>query len=303
LTPATDPLVRCWVKSADSSATRRLRVTASVEGYAPPAVETVELRPLTEHTFDLLPVFDRERTQNVNELTRATLTVLVEDLDGRVELHRSIAIWLLARTCAPLAVRDPSTGGWRDMTPYFGAFVTPNTPEIMRFARTAANHHPGKALAGYQGERDAVEPQVAAIFDALKSDANVTYVNSVIAFSPDEGSSTQRVRLPRESLEDGQANCIDGTVLFASLLEAVSLSPAIVVVPGHAFVAWETWDESDDWRYVETTMINAHTFEQASESAAKTANHYAGVDGGNTRQFRRWPLRTLRSSLRITPME
>jgi hypothetical protein len=305
LRPTDNPLVRCWVKSADPKATRRLRVMAAVEGYAPAAVETVELKPLTEHTFDLLPVFDRERARVVNELTRATLTVLVDDLDGigKVELHRSIAIWLLARTCAPLAVRDPSTGGWRDMTPYFGAFVTPNTPEIIRFARTAANHHPDKMLAGYQGEREGVEPQVAAIFDALKSDANVTYVNSVIAFSPDEGSATQRVRLPRESLEDGQANCIDGTVLFASLLEAVSLSPAIVVVPGHAFVGWETWDGSDDWRYVETTMINSHTFAEASASAAKTASYYAGVDGGNTRQFRRWPLRTLRSSMRITPME
>jgi hypothetical protein len=303
LKPEDNPLVRCWVKNATADRTRRLRVIASVEGYAPPAVETVELEPLTEHVFELLPVFDRESTRPLNELTRATLTVLAEDLDGNVELNRSIPIWLLARTCAPLAIRDLSSGEWRDMTPYFGAFVTPNTPEVMRFTRQAAEHHPQKMLAGYQGEHDEVEAQVGAIFDALKSDANITYVNSVIAFSPDEGSATQRVRLPRESLEEGQANCIDGTVLFASLLEAVSLSAAIVVVPGHAFVGWETWDESDDWHYVETTMINAHTFEEASESAAKTANRYAGVAGGNTRQFRRWPLRTLRSSMRITPME
>jgi len=80
-------------------------------------------------------------------------------------------------------------------------------------------------------------------------------------------------------------------------------SPAIVVVPGHAFVGWETWDESGEWRYVETTMINKHTFAEASVSAAATATRYAGVDGGNTRRFRRWPLRQLRSSLRITPME
>ena len=46
--------------------------------------------------------------------------------------------------------------------------------------------------------------------------------------------------LPRESLADKEANCINGTVLFASLLEGISMSPAIVLVPGHAFLAWET---------------------------------------------------------------
>jgi hypothetical protein len=309
-----DPLLRCRVKSADGARTRRLRVSAFVERYAPPAVETVELKPLEEHTFDLLPIFDREHTRQVTEITQATLTLLVEDLGGEVEpggaerrgaveLHRSIPIWLLARTCAPFAVRDPATGTWRDMTPYFGAFVTPNAPEVMHFARLAAERHPQRMLAGYQGSPDTVGLQVKAIFDALQADAGITYVNSVIAFSPDEGSSTQRVRLPRESLEDKQANCIDGTVLFASLLEAVSLSPAIVIVPGHAFVAWETWEGNDDWRYVETTMINNHTFEEASASATRTAGRYGNDDRSRAAGFRRWPLRELRSARRIFPME
>lgn len=309
-----DPLLRCRVKSTDDKRTRRLRVSAFVERYAPPAVETVELKPLAEHTFDLLPIFDREETRQVTEITQATLNLLLEDLGGEiepggperrgaVELHRSIPIWLLARTCVPFAIRDPTTGAWRDMTPYFGAFVTPNAPAVMAFVRTAADRHPQKTLAGYQGKREEVEPQVRAIFDALQTDAGITYVNSVIAFSPDEGSATQRVRLPRESLEDKQANCIDGTVLYASLLEAVSLSPAIVVVPGHAFLAWETWEGSNEWRYVETTMINSYSFEEASASAEATAEHYEANEGSLKGRFSRWPLRELRSVRRIMPME
>ncbi len=69
--------------------------------------------------------------------------------------------------------------------------------------------------------------------------------------------------LPRESLEDKQANCIDGAVLFATLLEAASLNPALVIVPGHAFVAWETWSGSNVWNYLETTMIGTHSFQEA----------------------------------------
>jgi hypothetical protein len=104
--------------------------------------------------------------------------------------------------------------------------------------------------------------------------------------------------LPRESLFDKQANCIDGTVLFASLLEGISMRPAIVLVPGHAFVAWETWTSSGEWRYLETTMIGTSTFEQACLSAETTAKHFAAA-----KQLRLLPLVQLRSKLGITPME
>src|SRR5262249_29128158 len=150
--------------------------------------------------------------------------------------------------------RDPATHGWADLSRYLGAFVTPNTPSVIAFLRQVADHHPDQRLVGYQGDAAAVEPQVKAVFEALRK-AGITYINSVIAFSPDDGTATQRVRLPRQSLADREANCIDGTVLFASLLEAASLNPAIIVVPGHAFLGWESWRRSDVWHYLETTLI------------------------------------------------
>jgi hypothetical protein len=307
LEPAKNPLLSCWVRNARRNATRRLRVTAFVEGYSASAVETFELKGSQDHTFDLLPILYPEKVRNLNEMTRATLNVLLEDLEvtskSPIELHRSHAIWLLPRTSAPLFVSDPTTGGWLDMTPYLGAFVTPNAPEVMTFLRKVADYHPKQQLPGYQGSKAAVEPQVKAIYDALKTEAKIRYVNSVLTSSPDEGFADQRVRLPRESLTDCEANCIDGTVLVASLLEAISMSPAIVVVPGHAFVAWETWKKSDEWQYLETTMIGDHSFEEAHADAERKATFYSGRAAQDKFAFRRWPLRTLRSDRRITPME
>ena len=43
-----------------------------------------------------------------------------------------------------------------------------------------------------------------AIFQALKLDASITYVNSVIAFHLEEGSRSQRMRLPRQALTEQQ---------------------------------------------------------------------------------------------------
>ena len=114
------------------------------------------------------------------------------------------------------------------------------------------------------------------------------------------------MRLPRESLTAGTANCIDGAVLFASLLEGISLSPALVIIPGHALVAWETWEDSGEWDYLETTMIGgAYTFAQARNSGRSLAETFEqlAAETGNNAKFRFWPLRKLRAQYRITPME
>lgn len=303
LDPEKTPLLTCSVKNA-SSEIRRVRVISYIEGYSARAVNSVELDPGVEEPFDLLPTIFPDSVTSLNELSRATLNVLIEDLDtGKVEIHRTYPVWLLAHTTAPLAIRDPKSGGWTDMTPYLGAFVTPNAPDVMDFLHEAIKFHPEKRFIGYQVDAKQVEPQLTALFDALK-DHDIHYVNSVIDFSPDTGSANQRVRLPRESLQNRSANCIDGTVLFASLLEAISLSPGIVIVPGHAFLAWESWSGgTNDWKFLETTMIGSHDYQAAAASADKTAKHYQELAKKDPSRFRLHPLRVLRAQYGITPME
>ena len=302
--PDTNPLVSCSVTNR-SKGIRRVRVTSFIENYSARAVDSDELKFNQTVVFKQLPTLFPARARRVTELTRAALNLLVEDLDnGKVEIHKTSPIWLLARTTAPLAVRDPATGQWNDLTKYFGAFVTPNEPELMSFLSAPAKLR-SDGLVGYQGKETDVEAQAEALFNALK-ERGIKYVNSVIAFSPEEGTRNQRVRLPRESLDSKTANCIDGTVLFASLLEGISLNPAIVVVPGHAFVGWQIWDNKDEWHYLETTMIGgAYTFAQARNSATSMAETFKTLaeDTGNPAKFRQWSLRTLRTQERITPME
>jgi hypothetical protein len=301
--PVDHPLVHFTIKNVGEG-TRRLRVTSYVEGYSARAVDTVELAMYGKVTIPQLPTLFPNQVADVHELATATVNVMVEDLDGRVELHKTQTIPLLARTTAPLAVQDPSTGKWADLSRYFGAFVTPNAPSVVAFLRVVAEHHPAGHLIGYEGGPDEVAAQLRAVFEALKA-TGITYVNEMIAFSPDEGTATQRVRLPRESLADKEANCIDGTVLVASILEAISLSPAMVVVPGHAFIACETGQDTGEWHYLETTMIATATFEESRESAQKTIQHYETLKQRTTdhSKLRFWPLHELRTTYRITPME
>lgn len=302
------PLVKVTVTTT-SNKMKRVRITSFIEGYSAKAVDTVEVRynmappPVVRQQPTLL----LESVRSLNELTRASLNVMAEDLDEqKTELHKSIPLWLLARTTAPLATYDPASGEWKDMSRYLGAFVTPNHPSIMRFLRTVADRHPATRLLGYQDNAD-VEAQVKAVFAALKDKeaAGIVYVNSLNTFNPNTGERSQRLRLPRESLGDRQANCVDGTVLFASLLEALSLNPAVVVLPTHVIVGWETAPGSNEWRYLDTTKLDTRTFEEAVQFGTTLAQAFEKqrTETGNERWFYRWPLRELRGTYGIYPAE
>ncbi|MBI1325727.1 hypothetical protein GC170_21395 [bacterium] len=103
-----------------------------------------------------------------------------------------------------------------------------------------------------------------AISEVLK-DENLVYVNSTIDFGRTQSLNGQRVRLPRESLRHKTANYLGGALLFASLMEANSLNPGLVFVPGHALVAWQKLlvdleDDTDtdlpkNWDFLERTML------------------------------------------------
>lgn len=282
----------------------RLRLTSFIEGYSAQSIDTIELT-LENNSVEInqLPTFFPDRIKSVVELTRATLHIRVDDLDGQTEQHSTFPIFLLARTSAYLGMKDPTTGRWVDLTPYLAAWVTPNSPEVMKLLHDVTDHHPDHRLVGYQTDPAGVEAQVKAIFETLKT-RNIHYVNSTLSSGATRGEFLQRVRLPVESLTNRSANCLDGSVLMCSLLEAASLAPGIVLVPGHAFLAWDIHLGYREWDYLETTMIGSHDFFAAHEAGRQLADKWKtqAEKLKNTRYFRLLSIPELRTKRGITPM-
>jgi hypothetical protein len=294
LDPGQEPLLTVSLTNLTNDA-RRLCVTAYIEGISARAVKTVEFRrsePRQPKTILLLPSLLPDQARRITEVQRATLHVVVEvfgstlnpqthtDAWSRlVESHDTHSIILLSRNSSFNAVEDPATGILRDLTRYYGAWITPHVEPVQALVRRAAERVSERRIVGYQGgsSRETTSAQVRALFETLKA-AGLCYVDSVIDFGVGPGQFTQRTRLPRESLRHKSANCIDGTVLMASLLEAASLHPAIVLVPGHAFVGWETGEGTDEWDYLETTMIAAHDFEDACRRARTLFDRFSAED-------------------------
>src|SRR5262249_36512008 len=108
----------------------------------------------------------------------------------------------------------------------------------------------------YQGDANGVGRQVEALYETLRG-TGLVYVGSAIAYGNRPGQTIQRVLLPREALELKNVNCLDAAILMASLLEGIDLRAALGFVPGHAFVGWEAWIDSGEWRFLDIALIGS----------------------------------------------
>src|SRR5262249_20707570 len=263
LDPVADP-VFTMVLGNDSGEPRRVCVKAYLEDLSGEDVRTVDLEPDREIRFNVRPPLLPERVRAITAERWTTWHLIVEDLDrgGTIERHEGVEVPCLPPSSGLNGVVRPETGQLIDLTCYYAAWVTPYAEAVQERIRRAAELVPDGMIRGYQGDVKSVTRQVKALYQSLR-EAGLAYVNSVIDFGAPAALSPQRPRLPRESLAQKSVNCLDGIVLFASLLEGASLNPALVFVPGHAFVGWETGNGSGQWRYLETTMIGRAEFEAA----------------------------------------
>jgi len=274
LTSEKFPLVNVTLDNTGrGGANATMRIQAVIEGFSDLTIATPQVPQGTQSRIALLPLLRKEAVAALNEMRPTTLHVTVEQTaPAACLLHeQTYPIRLHARDTALLAVQG-ADGGIVDLSDYLAAWVTPRSPVMEQWLRRAAEQHPGKSMVGYQGASTlpqgaaVVRAQAQAIFTALKQEANLTYINSPLNMGQQAGQVTQRVRLPSESLAaGGSANCIDGTVLFASLLELASLEPLLMIVPGHAFVGWRIWRGVNQYEFLETTMIGSAEFVAAQQ--------------------------------------
>ena len=83
------------------------------------------------------------------------------------------------------------------------------------------------------------------------------------------GTTAQKINYPIEVLRSRDGLCIETTMLFASILEALGMQALIIEIPGHAFVGWRVEKDSKILDFMETTMLGNPdaTADQANLSA------------------------------------
>lgn len=241
------------VKVRSTKAYSRVRIeVAETPFFSRSVSEFVLAKPRTEYAIYPDVIWNYEALKNNNQAEPISVAITVEmngkELGQRVRTFsvRSINECLLGYV----------TGGTRfhDTGIFFAAYVNEENPMIDQLLREALNTRIVNRFLGYQSSPEAVDNQVYALWNVLQkrnfrySSVSNTSLSSNVVFS-------QRVRTFDDALESSQINCVDGSVLFASLLRAINIEPILVRTPGHMFVGYYTDANHKDMKFLETTMI------------------------------------------------
>jgi very-short-patch-repair endonuclease len=165
------------------------------------------------------------RLRAVREAERAELAWTIRSAGNVVASgHRAIDV---------LAYNE--WAGLRAPPALLATFVTPNAPAIAHVltrVRDRLRANTGDAgLTGYQEQApERVRAMLRAVYETIPS-LGMTYVGLPASFE----EVGQKIRLADALVTEKMGNCLDATVLIASCLEQMGLSPLLVIQKGHAF--------------------------------------------------------------------
>lgn len=137
-----------------------------------------------------------------------------------------------------------------------------------------------------------VRDMLRSTFEEMKS-RGMSYVSIPSTFF----DGAQHIKRTDQILATHSANCIDGTLLFASIAELVGMEPVIVLRTGHAYVTIRDAPGSQMMWTVETTMVNTNTFWEAYVQGINTFND----DSQNDPNFHLVDVKTQRQRM-LLPM-
>lgn len=137
---------------------------------------------------------------------------------------------------------------------FYAAYVNEENPLIDKVLREALNTRIVRRFLGYQSTPEMVDKQVYALWYVLQK-RNFKYSSVSYSSLSSNVVYAQRVRTFEDALNSSQINCVDGSVLFASLLRAINITPVLVQMPGHMFVGYYTDSSKKNLTFLETTMI------------------------------------------------
>jgi hypothetical protein len=255
----------------------KVKVTVAIEGYLKPSSWEGVLKKPNESVLYPQAEWDYDALAKVHQQRPANLSVKV-NIDGEdLPEQKQVVVIRSMNDCPFYVVLDEEAEsdeeGILDLSWLFAAYVNENHPGLDAILRDAlASAKAGELIDsfdGYQSEDpETVDMQVFAVWNALQR-RGIQY-SDISTTVPSDYVYAQTVRFLDDSIDAKQANCVDGSVLMASLLTKVGIKCHLVMVPGHCFLAYER--EEIDWEQeptvedlleeglligVETTMLGS----------------------------------------------
>lgn len=213
-------------------------------GSVPKGMFQYDLIPHMNYKYDVLSNLKQPITVN------AAFTLYI---NGELVGEKSKPIRVRSVNDVPLGA-VMSNGQYIDMPWMVAAYVNEDHPWIDQLLREAINTRAVNSFIGYQGTQQDVFLQVAAIWNVLQR-RGFRYSNITTTSGTSRMVTSQHIRFFEDSIATSQANCLDGSVLFASILRKIGIDPIVVLIPGHAFVGFYLDNTRRTSAFLETTMM------------------------------------------------
>lgn len=167
--------------------------------------------------------------------------------------------------CPFYVLLDEDGEEFDDFSWLFAAYVNENHPLVDSILKEALQSGLVTGFTGYQSEDPKeVILQVFAIWNVLQR-RGIKY-SDVSTTTPSKFVVSQTVRFIDDSVAATQANCVDGSVLMASILQKIGINSYLVMVPGHCFLAFDTGEgEDDEILGLETTMLGENNLKPVKD--------------------------------------
>ncbi len=243
-----------WIISSVPNA--QVHVEIKVEGWASPS-ELDAMLPEAGKRYRLAPFvrYDFARLAETNQSYPGIVdySVRVNGIDLGKEM---LSIRIRSANDVPFYAETSLSGGPVDNRYIFAGFVNESHPSIQVLLQEALKWKAVNSFSGYQVNAAGIRMQVFAIWNALQR-RHVKYsgITTPSASSPSGKVYSQAVRFIDESIDSQQANCVDGSVLFASILYKIGIEPLLVLKPSHMFLGYYLDENHSTVEFLETTRI------------------------------------------------
>lgn len=268
------PLGKVLIKNNTDADFTQVKLSFSIKNFMDfPTEQIIEkIAAKDEVLVSLHPVLNNkilEVTENTPLQSEIALTYFMDGVAN-----------VLSRTF-PLTLYERHAMTW-DRKENIGAFVTPKDPAVVDFTRGV--------IQQYVDSFPVLPSSLVyarAIYDSLGV-LGLTYIvdpTSPFQEFSEKAASVDYLQYPRDTLARKSGDCDDLSVLFAASLENIGIGTALVDVPGHVFVIFNTGVASGEkgalgvpessvvahrgtwWVPVEMTMVGS-SFTKAWQRAA-----------------------------------
>lgn len=208
-----------------------------------------------------------DKLRNMNQPTTANATFSLSIDGGPVET-KNVVIRIRSINDALIGYVYKGVDGkqsFNDATWGFSLYVNEDHPWIDKLLKEALDTEIVSQFDGYQsGDPNQVLKQAFAIWNMLQK-RGFKYSSITESSNASDKVFSQNVRLFEDSINTSQANCLDGSALWISILRKIGIKSYLVLIPGHAFIVIDTdGNKGTAVMGLETTMMGVVDLKNAA---------------------------------------